>query len=106
MKTDLNIENEVQKTLDALENIKRVDGNPFLFTRIKAQLEKDRQINAKKTLQFSNVLSWSMMVLLLTINIIAITDNLKTETSQDSLIESIASDFGFQDQETDYLNQN
>ena len=59
-----------------------------------------------KTLQFSNVLSWSMMVLLLTINIIAISDNLKTETSQDSLIESIASDFGFQDQETDYLNQN
>lgn len=37
-----NIQNEVEKTLQSIEGIKRAGANPFLFTRIKAKMQKDR----------------------------------------------------------------
>jgi hypothetical protein len=37
-----NIQNEVEKTLLSLDGIKRAEANPFLFTRIKARMQKER----------------------------------------------------------------
>lgn len=105
MKSKFDIEQEVQKTMSALDELKRVDGNPYLFTRIKAQLEKQQEPEVQKKREFSSVLSWSTMLLLLVVNIIAIRGNLNTETIQDSFVESIASDYGFEEEKTDYFTQ-
>ncbi|HET9744750.1 MAG TPA: hypothetical protein VFP97_03490 [Chitinophagaceae bacterium] len=35
-----NIEQEIEKTLDSLNGIKRAEANPFLFTRITARLNR------------------------------------------------------------------
>jgi len=40
METRNKIEDEVEKTLESLDGIKRAEANPFLFTRIEARLEK------------------------------------------------------------------
>lgn len=34
------IQQEIEKTLDSLNNVKRAQANPFLFTRIKARMNK------------------------------------------------------------------
>jgi len=35
------IKDEVEKTLESLDGIKRAEANPFLFTRIESRLEKN-----------------------------------------------------------------
>ena len=37
-----NIQHEVERTLQSLDGIRRAEANPFLFTRIKARMQKDR----------------------------------------------------------------
>jgi len=34
------IQQEIEQTLQSLENVKRAEANPFLFTRIKARMDK------------------------------------------------------------------
>ena len=34
------IQQEIEQTLKSLDNVKRAEANPFLFTRIKARMEK------------------------------------------------------------------
>jgi len=40
------IENEIKRTLESLDGIKRAEANPFLFTRIESRLEKPENNNA------------------------------------------------------------
>ena len=40
MKNGEEIREEVEKTLNAFDNITNLDGNPFLFTRLQAEIEK------------------------------------------------------------------
>jgi hypothetical protein len=41
MKAKRHIEQEVDKTLNSLDGVKRAVANPYLFTRIKVRLEKE-----------------------------------------------------------------
>ena len=34
------IQDEIEQTLQSLDNVKRAEANPFLFTRIKARMDK------------------------------------------------------------------
>jgi hypothetical protein len=43
MKAKKHIEHEVDKTLGSLDGIQRAEANPYLFTRIKARLEKEER---------------------------------------------------------------
>jgi hypothetical protein len=43
MKSKEHIQNEVEKTLNSLDGIQRATSNPYLFTRVKASLEKDEK---------------------------------------------------------------
>ncbi|NJO24923.1 MAG: hypothetical protein HC867_02710 [Bacteroidia bacterium] len=40
MKDRNKIQEEIEKTLQSLDNVKRAQANPFLFTRIKAKMEE------------------------------------------------------------------
>lgn len=37
------IEQEVQKTLDSVDKIQRVEGNPFLYTRLQERLRQEQE---------------------------------------------------------------
>jgi len=43
MEAKRHIEQEVNKTLDSLEGLKKAEANPWLFTRIKARLEREEK---------------------------------------------------------------
>jgi hypothetical protein len=43
MKAKRQIEQEVAKTLDSLEGIQKAEASPYLFTRIKARLEREEK---------------------------------------------------------------
>ena len=43
MKAKEHIEQEVDKTINSLDGAKRAEANPYLFTRIKARLEREER---------------------------------------------------------------
>lgn len=52
MKDKKHIEQEVDKTLNSLDGVKRAVANPYLFTRIKASLEKEEMSMWSRASQF------------------------------------------------------
>ena len=46
------IQQEVEKTLNSLDNIQRAESNPFLYTRIKAALQKEERSAWGKAIGF------------------------------------------------------
>ena len=43
MKDKQQIQQEVEKTLNSLDNIQRAEASPYLFTRVKAALQKEEK---------------------------------------------------------------
>jgi hypothetical protein len=43
MKSKEHIQNEVERTLNSLDGMQRAASNPYLFTRVKARIEKDEK---------------------------------------------------------------
>ncbi len=68
---------EVDKTLNSIEKIPKLDANPFLFTRIKARFEKDSIIQVKRK-EKNYLLKPIVLVLVLVINIITVVFFLRT----------------------------
>jgi len=46
------IEQEIEKTLGSLDGVKRAEANPYLFTRIKARMNKSTSGPWEKTFSF------------------------------------------------------
>lgn len=63
-----NIQQEIEKTLQSLEGLNRATANPFLFTRIKARME--RQSGWEKVTSFlcRPVIALAILVAVITIN--------------------------------------
>lgn len=106
MKPKSTIEEEVQKTMNVLDDMSRVEGNPYLFTRVKAKLEGEQKKPFQISRRAPQILSWSFVLLLLAINIFTLRENLNSENVSDTLVEAISSEYGFESSESDYLNQN
>jgi hypothetical protein len=52
MKDKYQIGQEVDKTLDSLDGIRKAEANPYLFTRIKASLEQEEKSVWSKAIGF------------------------------------------------------
>jgi hypothetical protein len=61
------IQDEVEKTLNSLEGIQRATASPYLFTRIRARLEKGDKSFWSKALAFISRPSVAVPVIVLTI---------------------------------------
>lgn len=73
MKTD------IEKVIANLEKVNKVEPNPFLFTRIQSRLNPSAQVlSGQKIIAFSFCLT-----LLIVINAITISGNLKNQTKQE-----------------------
>lgn len=65
MKEKKNIESEVQKTLEVLDQMKRVEGNPYLYTRLKARLESETETSGQRSAGLSWQLTFTLLVLVI-----------------------------------------
>jgi hypothetical protein len=61
------IQDEVEKTLNSLDGIKRAVANPYLFTRIKAGFERDEKSVWSKALTFMSRPSVAVPAIVLTV---------------------------------------
>ena len=52
MKNKMQIQQEVDKTLESLDGIQRAGSNPYLFTRVKAALQKEEKSAWGRAIQF------------------------------------------------------
>ncbi len=105
MKNQYKIEEEIRKTMESLDRLDRVEGNPFMFTRIKAKLKDDPE---PKTFQLVGVLQIAMIAALLIVNLISLNNKVKASFGEDVILESMANDYGLQSTESiyNYFNQN
>jgi len=105
MKNQYKIDEEVRKTMTSLDRLDRLEGNPFLFTRIKAKLDE----NPKQTVfRLAGALQIALVVALLVVNVISISKKVDSSFGEEKMIESIASEYGIQSSGDvyNYYNQN
>src|SRR5262245_45431326 len=64
------IQQEIEKTLQSLDGVQRAESNPFLFTRIKARMSKQRSGGWERTFSFVSrpVVALAVVVLVMAIN--------------------------------------
>jgi membrane-bound ClpP family serine protease len=67
MKGKRNIQEEVEKTLNSLDGIQRAEANPYLFTRIRAGLEKEQKSFWSRALTFLSRPSVAVPAIILTV---------------------------------------
>ena len=105
MKNQYKIEEEVRKTMVSWDELGRVEGNPFLFTRIQARLEEDSKTSS---FRFIGALQLALVVILLVVNVVSLSLKATSSFGEEKIIESIASDYGIQPSEGiyNYYDQN
>jgi hypothetical protein len=92
------IQEEVQKTLDCLDRMPRLDGNPFLYTRIALQLSAMmRQPSARTSHRVATILKPVLLGLLIVFNIITLARTLTSASadtaSRSDLVDSITHEY-------------
>jgi hypothetical protein len=81
-----NIHNEVERTLQSLDETKRAEANPFLFTRLKAKMQKDASV-WERTFSFISrpAVALAIVIFVMAINAWAV---LGTETNENATAEN------------------
>jgi hypothetical protein len=102
-----NIKEEVEKTISLLDNVEEIDVNPFLFTKIKAQLDSGVAESGKKSFDWIfKVLRPAMAAALLLVNIYSVIafyqSSYANEETRQQYLESIANEYAI-DSNFDYL---
>jgi len=89
MKENNKIEEEIQKTIDSADAIQRVEGNPFLYTRLQERMKSNRENSVKPKGIFSPVWQFALVAFLLLTNGLVLLQsdylNAPTETTIDEL---------------------
>jgi hypothetical protein len=83
MKNDDSVQKEVRKTMEFLDKMPKLESNPFLFTRIRAQLDDgvlDRR--SPEGSRLSTVLRSTLIVVLVVLNFITIITSIQSTTSK------------------------
>lgn len=63
-----NIQNEVERTLQSLDGIRRVEANPFLFTRIKARMQKRNGWETVTAFISKPVVAFATLIIVMVVN--------------------------------------
>ena len=108
MNKDQEISEDVKKTLSLLDNIKNIEPNPFLFTRIKEDIDSHSN---KKSFSSSalvlNIFKQVVFAILIVFNVYSVISYLGNgkvnEQYQRIFINNVVSEYSIQT-ETDYLS--
>lgn len=86
------IEKEIEKTLDSLDNHERVEASPFFYTKLQERLKK---IGEEEVARFSfwNVWQPALVVVLIFVNVFTLVE-FTTSNDNDNDVNAIASDYG------------
>lgn len=68
MKNKEHIHQEIDKTLESLEGIRRAESNPFLYTRIKARMQEQTGWEIITSFLSRPVIAFAIMITVLAIN--------------------------------------
>ncbi|NRB50881.1 MAG: hypothetical protein HRU41_24640 [Saprospiraceae bacterium] len=95
------IESEIERTLSTLDEVERVSGNPFLYTRIQEQMRQSKTgSSSKRAAAWS--LAFAVLLLLVNISSVLMYYQKSVQADQAAGIEAIASEYGLLDQEEDW----
>lgn len=97
MKADKRIENEVEKTLRALDGIERAEPKPFLYTRLKARMEQRAESKTQARWHLRPAYLVASLVLLVGLNVWAVVQYNSQKTNavvSQPTIDNMASDYG------------
>lgn len=108
----INIDQEVQKTMESIDQIQRVEGNPFLFTRLQEKLRQEAESDVVTVRTRFPIWQVTMVVVLLFINGFALMQsdyfNDTTETATSS-IDQFADEYALtaeEEEDLEYLSWN
>ena len=98
---------EVKKTISLLDDVKNIEPNPFLYTRIKARLDVNEKVkvSSSKELVFK-ILQQVVFAVLFLFNVYSVISYLnagsENEQTRQTFINNIVSEYSL-DTESDYL---
>ena len=100
-KNKFNIEEEIRKTMDSIDAIKRVEGNPFLHTRLQERLHS-RKNNVTTKGWFSPVWQFALIAFLLIANgLVLLQSDYFNTSSSDVTIDEFATEYELTPNEND-----
>jgi hypothetical protein len=83
MKNKDTIQNEVRKTMDFLDKMPKLEGNPFLFTRVQARLaEAGEGRSPQEGSRVWAIIRPALIALLIVLNVVTIINSLQSSTSR------------------------
>lgn len=99
--------NEVKKTISLLDDVKNIEPNPYLYTKIKAQIDsKSYELNRTKENPVFRLAKQFVFALLILFNIYTIINFITTAeqtlVARDQYIKNVKSEY-FLDYDVDYL---
>lgn len=108
----INIDQEIQKTMESIDQIQRVEGNPFLYTRLQEKLRQEAEGDVVTIRTRFPVWQFAMIIGLLFINGFALMqsgyfDN--TNETAETSIDEFANEYALAENEMedlDYLSWN
>lgn len=102
------IQEEIEKTLDVLDNLPNIDANPFLFTRLNTLVENGAGLKIKYRRK-SFAAGPIMLCIILLINLITaiflFQSGTVEQTSETSLVNSLANDYKISQTNLEKINQ-
>lgn len=75
------IQQEVEKTLQSLDVVTRAEANPYLFTRIKARMQKNTSWERISSFVSRPVIAFATLLLIMAINAFVIFNTGKNEST-------------------------
>ncbi len=96
MKNKIKIEEEVQKTMKVLDQLERVEGNPFFMGRLEARLQRENATPTRSQWQLVPVLQVAAVALLLIVNVLSFSNMMSSDTTDASLSEVLADEYGWE----------
>lgn len=104
MNADKNIQNEVDKTLNSLDNWQMVNADAFFYTRLSAKLEKKTQASTAFNWLFNTpILKPALVAAALIINITSILYLSYQSTSETDFTEAFTSEYMLDQSTESYL---
>ena len=98
MTSNEKIQQEIEQTLQCLDGVKRAEANPFLFTRIKARMNKKANV-WERTFSFISkpAIAVTIVVLVMAVNGWALWDNSGSAASEtvaaDTNVSELANEY-------------
>ncbi len=105
MNKEEKIKREIEKTLSQFENVKPLEPNPFLYTRIQQRLNEQKKVSFSLT----GILKPALFTVLFSINIITVfwytnsSNSAIQSNSSESLVEIFSSDFNLASDDSNLL---